>query len=193
MSPRRLSDLDPRERRRAIAVTALVIVAVWIALIAGYYLLPLDSGSGLPPLLRLGLAIAVFAVAIVLQARRIVRSTLPQLRAARALGSLIPLFLVLFSAFYLSMSHASTSHFNEPLDHTDALYFTVTVFSSVGLGDIHPIGGPARILVSLQMLLDLVILGVLVRVLVRVTKSALATADSPSGDDQDELRGGPDQ
>jgi hypothetical protein len=47
--------------------------------------------------------------------------------------------------------------------------------------------------VSLQMLLDLVILGVLVRVLVRVTNSALATAESTSGDDQDELRGGPDQ
>lgn len=183
MSPRRLADLDPRERRRAIARTALVIVAVWTLLLVGYYLLPLDVASGSTAALRLILAVAVFVAVIVLQGRRIVRANLPQLRAVRALGTLIPLFFVLFSAVYLSLSAASTSHFNEPLDHTDALYFTVTVFSSVGFGDIHPVDDPARIFVSIQMLLDLAIFATLVRMLTRVTKAALATSESPSDDD----------
>jgi hypothetical protein len=53
--------------------------------------------------------------------------------------------------------------FTERLDHTRALYFTITVFSTVGFGDITPRADLARIIVSIQMLLDLVILGSVVR------------------------------
>ena len=54
----------------------------------------------------------------------------------QALGAIIPLFLVVFATIYLSLSHTSASNFSEGLDHTRALYFTVTVFSTVGFGDI---------------------------------------------------------
>ena len=49
--------------------------------------------------------------------------------------------------------------FTERLDHTRVLYFTITVFSTVGFGDITPRADLARIIVSIQMLLDLDILG----------------------------------
>ena len=52
--------------------------------------------------------------------------------------------------------------FSEQLDHTRALYFAITVFSTVGFGDITPKTDLARIIVSIQMLLDMVIIGAVV-------------------------------
>ena len=58
------------------------------------------------------------------------------------------------------MSTLGTGNFSqEDLSRTDALYFTVTVFSTVGFGDISPTSESARLVVSGQMILDLFILG----------------------------------
>jgi hypothetical protein len=45
-----------------------------------------------------------------------------------------------------------------------AFYFTVSVFSTVGFGDITPKTDLARIVVTAQMLLDLLLLATVVRV-----------------------------
>jgi hypothetical protein len=55
--------------------------------------------------------------------------------------------------------------FTQELNRTDALYFTISVFSTVGFGDISPRSETARLVLSAQLLLDLMILGVVVRVL----------------------------
>ena len=54
----------------------------------------------------------------------------------------------------------------ETLTRTDSLYFTVTIFSTVGFGDISPASEGARILVTAQMILDLIVLGLGIRILV---------------------------
>ena len=51
---------------------------------------------------------------------------------------IVPLFLLLFASTYFLMERASAASFTQPLTRTDALYFTVTVFSTVGFGDISP-------------------------------------------------------
>ena len=130
--------------------------------------------------MRLGAGIALFATILAGQARRIIRAELPELRAVEALGVVIPLFLVVFAAGYLSLSHASATMFTERLDHTRALYFTITVFSTVGFGDITPEADLARIIVSIQMLLDLVILGSVVRLLLNAAQIGLTRARNPS-------------
>ena len=43
--------------------------------------------------------------------------------------------------------------FSQKLDHSRALYFTITVFSTVGFGDITPTNDAARLAVGAQMLL----------------------------------------
>ncbi|MHB1594307.1 MAG: potassium channel family protein [Streptosporangiaceae bacterium] len=45
---------------------------------------------------------------------------------------------------------------------SDSLYFTVTVFATVGFGDIVPKTETARLVVTGQMLTDLVIIGLVV-------------------------------
>ena len=41
--------------------------------------------------------------------------------------------------------------------------FAVTVFATVGFGDIAPVSEPARVLVTIQMIADLLVLGLVVR------------------------------
>jgi hypothetical protein len=165
-SLRRRAELDRAGRRRAIVRTAVVVTVAWVALVGGYYLLPFTHASDRAFFVRLVLAFVLFAAVLVWQVRQVIAARLPAMRAVQALGVIVPLYLVLFSAVYLSLSHGSASHFNEPLDHTDALYLTVTVFSSVGFGDIAPRGDLARILVTMQMLVGLIVLGAVVRVLI---------------------------
>jgi voltage-gated potassium channel len=184
VTPRRLSELDIRERRRAWLRTGAVLALVWVVLITVYYLVPADlvpaRHRGADAFLRLGVGTALFAAVLAWQARRIVGAELPELRAVQALGVVIPLFLILFAAFYLSMSNASAHTFSQPLDHTRAIYFTITVFSTVGFGDITPQTDPARIIVSIQMLLDLVIIGAVVRMILNAAQAGLARARDSS-------------
>jgi hypothetical protein len=71
------------------------------------------------------------------------------------------------------MARASAASFNESLTRTDALYFTVTVFTTVGFGDIVATSASARVVVIVQMLAGLLLLGAGIRVLLRAVQRGL--------------------
>jgi voltage-gated potassium channel len=50
----------------------------------------------------------------------------------------LPLFIIVFAWTYLTMSLSSRLAFGQRLSRISALYFTVTVFSTAGFGDIVP-------------------------------------------------------
>ncbi len=56
------------------------------------------------------------------------------------------------------------------MSRTDAMYFSSTVFTTVGFGDITAKTEAARLVVTLQMWLDLVFLGLVVRLVVNAVK-----------------------
>ena len=88
---------------------------------------------------------------------------------------------MLFASTYYVLASISGSNFSQQLTHTDALYFTVTVFSTVGFGDIVPKSGLARLIVSGQMITDLVILGLGAKVFLgAVTRSRQRRPDGPT-------------
>jgi voltage-gated potassium channel len=173
-APVRLAELDRRTRRLAVAKAVLTVAFSWVLIVGAYFLLPIGHESSFRALVRLGADIALVGGVFAWQIGRINSSELPELRAVEALGIVIALFLALFSAIYLSLSHEQAATFTQPLDHARALYFTITVFSTVGFGDIAPRTDPSRLIVSAQMLLDLAIIGVVVRVLFNAAKSRVA-------------------
>jgi hypothetical protein len=143
-----------------------------VALVVIYYLLPLDHASTPVAVTTLVIGLVVFIGLIAFQVRSIVRSQFPGLRAIEALATSVPLFLLLFAGAYVVMAAISRSNFGEPLTHTDALYFTVTVFSTVGFGDITAQTETARLVVTAQMITDLLVIGLGLRVIVgAVTRS----------------------
>ena len=95
---------------------------------------------------------------------------------------ILPLYLVLFASTYFVMERTSAASFTEPLTRTDALYFTVTVFSTVGFGDITAKSEVARVVLIVQMLADLALLGVGIRVLVGAVQRGRQRG-SDTGDD----------
>ena len=54
----------------------------------------------------------------------------------------------------------------------DTLYFTITTFGTVGFGDIAPLSRTGRLLVSLQIVLDLILIGFGLRVFLDAAKIA---------------------
>jgi hypothetical protein len=144
------------------------------ALCAAYFLIPTrsgDAGSDWPWLI---LSMCVFGVIVGIQVPAITRARYPVLRAVETLAILIPVYLVIFARIYLSTSLADASAFNEPLTTVTALYFTVTVFASVGFGDIVAHSDSMRLVVTLQMLLNLVVFGVVIRLLASAARRGVA-------------------
>ena len=65
------------------------------------------------------------------------------------------------------MAQASPANFStHSLTRTVSLYFTVTTFSTVGYGDITAASQAARLVVTAQMILDLLVLGLGIRVFI---------------------------
>jgi hypothetical protein len=123
-------------------------------------------------MLAIGLAALIAVVAF--QVRWILRSRYPGLRAVQALATSIPLFLLLFAGTYVVLAAISAGNFSEPLTRTNALYFTVTVFSTVGFGDITAKTEAARLVVTGQMIVDLVAIGLVVKVIVGAAKRGVS-------------------
>ena len=134
-------------------------------LVVIYYLLPLDRSSIAVAVTLLIIGLVALMGLVTYQVRSIIRSSFPLLRGVEALATSIPLFLLLFAATYIVLATISAGNFSEPLSRTDAIYFTVTVFATVGFGDITAKAEVARLVVTGQMLADLIVLGLGVRVL----------------------------
>ena len=157
---------DARPPYRRIVRSFLRATGSTVALVVIYYLLPLNRSSTWVAVTMLVIGLALFIGLVAFQVRSIVRSRFPALRAIEALATSVPLFLLLFASVYVVLSTISASNFTEPLTHTDALYFTVTVFSTVGFGDITAKSEAARLVVTSQMIADLLIIGLGLRVIV---------------------------
>ncbi len=134
---------------------------------------------------RLGVATAIFIAVLLFEIRGITRARHPMLRAGVAMSIVIPLFLVFFAWIYLNMSNSDVQTFGAPMDHMKALYFTVTVFSTVGFGDITPKTDLAELVTTVQMLADLAVIAVVVRLILGVASRSVAErAGGPPEDDR---------
>jgi voltage-gated potassium channel len=159
-----------RPSSRTMAWTVLRSAGSVTALVAVYYLLPLDHPSVPIALIILLIGLVAFIALVAFHVRWIMRSPFPTLRAIESLAINVPLFLLLFAGTYVALSALSARNFGAHLSHTDGLYFTVTVFSTVGFGDITAKTGTARLVVTGQMITDLIILGLAIKIIFGAVK-----------------------
>ena len=152
-------DLGSRPERRLIVAGLLRASLTTAVLVALYYLLPMNEALHLSAVVRLVVGLIIFAAVTTWQIRRILRSRSPGVRAVEALAVAAPLFLLVFASTYFLMSGGESSNFSQRMNRTDSLYFTVTTFATVGFGDITATSQLARLMVTVQMILDLLILG----------------------------------
>ncbi|MBR7838263.1 hypothetical protein KDL01_33635 [Actinospica durhamensis] len=168
-----LAGLDPhgahpehRRRMRKAAVLA-VLRSVLTVLVLGvaYFVMPLEGFKADDDIPILVVSLIAIVLLVLFQVGRIVRADYPGLRAIEALAFTASLLLFVFAVTYDVMDAETSGAFNVALTRLDSLYFTVTVFGTVGFGDITAHSPAARSVVTVQILFDFVFLGVAVRVI----------------------------
>jgi hypothetical protein len=168
-----LSGLEEFERRH-IFLTGIRSAATGALVLVVYFTVPISNKPHTSVLFRLAVGLAFFIAVLIYEIRAILRANRPLLRAADAMALVIPVFIAVFAWTYLTMARSEPAAFSQPLDRVSSLYFTVTVFSTVGLGDITPVNHAARLVVTTQMMLDLVVLAVVVRLILGAARGTPA-------------------
>jgi hypothetical protein len=161
---RSIRELTPRDRRPLVVATLVRTFITIASLFVVYLLVPLEPITNSDTAIRLVVVLVLLAVGFAGQVHAIRSATYPDLRASEAVITGIVAFVILFALLYLSIGLSSPSSFSQPLNRVSAIYFTVTILSTVGFGDITATSDGARLIVTLQMLLDLALIAIIVRV-----------------------------
>lgn len=154
---------DAADRRRPHLGVALRTAMAVVLLLVAYYQAPLDRSLSFGSAVIFVGALVLGALVAVAEVRGILASPFPLVKAARVLALGLPLLVVLFAATYVTVDGQQAQAFTEPLSRTDGLYFTMTTFSTVGFGDIAPVTELARVIVTIQMVVGLLAVGVLAK------------------------------
>ncbi|MFJ9025664.1 potassium channel family protein [Streptomyces sp. NPDC102259] len=161
----------PARRQAVLAVLRTAVTST--GLVVGYYLLPMDSGFSGGSAVGIVVGLLAMLALFAWQIRTITRSPSPRLRAVETLATTLPLFLLLFAAAYYLLERSTHGSFSEPLTRTDSLYFTLTVFSTVGFGDITADTQTARILTMVQITGNILLVGVAAKVVAGAVQRGL--------------------
>lgn len=169
--------------RRALMSALLQAAGTATTVVVLYYTLPLDGRISGSAGLLLVLGLCGFFALMWHGIRGIVRSDTPRIRAVQVLATVVPFFVILFASVYYVMSKQNPAAFSSRLTRTDALYFTMTVLSTVGFGDLVPVTESARVLVMIQMLGDLILIGAGVRALTSAARLGVERRGHSAGND----------
>jgi uncharacterized membrane protein YqjE len=147
--------------RRKIVLTVLTVVVPMVV----YFVLPLEDEVGRVFALVLVVVAAASLIPIsIRQAGLVLRSADPLFDAVRCIVSAVVFLVVAFSAAYYVLGTGYDDEIHGIETKLDAVYFTVTILATVGFGDITADGQVARGLVTAQMVVNLAVLAVALRV-----------------------------
>lgn len=172
--------LRPRPPHSAVVAATARAVVVTGALFGILAFAPLESKAD-NLVERLLACLAVLAVVVTVQIITVARTPYPVLRAAEAVSVSLSFLLVAFASTYFAMAQASPGSFSEALSRVDAMYFTITVFATVGFGDVVAVSQPARVAATAQMVVNMMMIGVIARVLLGTVRQRRAALDRTDG------------
>ncbi len=174
-----------RASRRLLWWAAARPLLTAVVLLIVYFLVPLDGIGDLRTVTLLIAGVVVLVAVAVWQIRKVIAAQYPAVQALEAASATVALYLVGYSALYYVLSGADEQSFSEVLSRVDALYFCLTVFATVGFGDIVATTDTTRAVVSIQIVGNLILLAVGIRVLTGVVqwrrKQRESSPDTPSG------------
>jgi hypothetical protein len=156
---------------RSILITALLVTL--------YFTLPFTHSLDTKTWFALVAGLIGVAALVAYQVREITVSPYPRLRAIQALATSVPLFLLVFATTFYLLGKNNSGSFSQHLTRFDAIYFTVTVFATVGFGDITPVTETARIATTIQMIGDIVLVGLVAKVLFGAVQVGLQRRKTP--------------
>jgi voltage-gated potassium channel len=145
-----------------LALPAFVLVA--------YFALPVyedGRGAGAPYRIVVFVGGLVGVSALFVHQTRMSSRDEPLNSQMRWLLTAVWITIAFFSIVYLVLARTGTTEIVGLRTKIDALYFTVTVLTSVGFGDIHAVGQTARVVVTIQMVFDVLFVAAAVTALRR--------------------------
>lgn len=160
--------MTPQVLPRELVLLFAHTTAVLFLLTVGYYLLPVRSPAeveGYARLLVSVLSLGLLVVVLRRQAARSRRALSPGMRRIQWLLTALYVLVLGFALAYAAVSSLDPAQIVGIHDRTDALYFSVTIVSTVGFGDIHAAGTVARLIVTVHMVFNLIYLGTALRLL----------------------------
>jgi hypothetical protein len=179
---RRALDVARGRRRRLFAVAIGRTLITVVVLVVGYHLIPFDRGETWQIGLVAAVALVLLFAGAVFELRAVTVAEFPTLRAVQSLTVSLVVVLLAFASIYMILSNSDSQAFDEVLDHTGAAYFSLTTLTTIGYGDIVPVSHPARNVVMLQMVIDVLIIGVYVKLVTTTVRERLAAAPASSVD-----------
>jgi voltage-gated potassium channel len=157
--------LDSAYARRAVIVGAVRSLGVVGLTLAVYGLVPIRPETAWAVAMFALIGLVAVLVVFARQLARVSRSANPLIAGVEALTLVFGMFLTMSAFVYVSISAQDPLGFTQPVGKVAGIYFSVTVLATVGFGDISAVSDTARITVTVQMLVDLVLIGVAVKLL----------------------------
>lgn len=151
-------------------------------LLALYAVIPVPGHQeSLPVTVLLALVgLAVLTYAFLTLAERARRSTEEASVRIEAVVAVLYAFVVFTSLVYLAIA-SNPGQFTGLHTRVDALYFTMSTIATVGFGDVHATGQVARTVVTIQIFLDLIFVGLMARIILPSVVNSRARAREGSG------------
>jgi voltage-gated potassium channel len=164
-------------RRLVLVAVARGLVAAALALLL-YALAPVRPETAPAALVTALLGLVLLGVVFLSQLRRITRSARPLMTAVEALAFVAVLFVALFALAYGSIAAGFPGSFSQPIDKIGGIYFTMSILSTVGFGDIAAVSDGARVVVTVQMVLNVILLGTAIRLVTETTRGAVQAREA---------------
>jgi len=128
---------------------------------------------------RLATTLIVLPLVVTLQVKAVAHSSRPDLRAVEAIAVSSSLLVLPFASTYYAMDQEKSTSCDEPLTRTDAVYLAVTVFATVGFREVEATSQAARLVVTVQVVLDMIVIGVIMRVLLATVQHVGPSSTPP--------------
>jgi voltage-gated potassium channel len=149
-----------------------LLVAEVLVLVVAYFLIPLE-GSLAFRLVFYALGLALVVVIVMRQMRRHLASRDNEVRID-SLALAIVMSVLLFALTYYTVSTAQSGEFSGLSTRVDALYYSLTVATTTGFGDVSAQSQLARAMVSAQLVFNMLLVATAVPLLTRTVKERRA-------------------